>query len=200
VEGGALKGGGEAPMVELEKPGRVGSRLQAVVSADGHFKLGPVIPGEWNLDVTRLARGYLKSARLGDQDVRFRTFELANNEAPLAIVVSTRMAAVEGEVDAGGSDADRAGILIARADQYRTFTRFYYAAEADAKGKFHVEGIAPGKYKIFALEKMAARNFRNPEAAEELDELGETIELGEGAMVEAHPKLIPRERAEKALP
>lgn len=187
--------------VALENPGQQSIRVQAVVNADGRFKLGPLIPGEWSLDVTGIERGYLKSAQLGDRDVRFQTFELAaNNEAPLNIVVSTRTAAVEGEVDAGGSDADRAGILIARVDQYHMFTRFYYLAVADAQGKFHVQGIAPGKYKIFALENMSARNFRTPEAADQLDALGETIELGEGATVKAHPKLIPSERAEKALP
>lgn len=202
VEGGAPDVAGHMMSVELESPGQGrGMRVQAVVEAGGRFKLGPVVPGEWNVDVTGVERGYLKSARLGDRDVRFKKFELAaNNDAPLNIVVSTRTATVEGEVDAGGADADRAGILLARADQYHTFTRFYYAVEADAKGKFHAQGIAPGKYKIFALEKMAARNFRDPEAADELNDLGEILELGEGATVEAHPKLIPLERAEKALP
>jgi hypothetical protein len=202
VEGRDPKDAALAISVELERPGQPENRLlQAAVEADGRFKLGPVIPGEWMLDVTGIAPGYLKSARLGDQDVRFKTFKLpAGSEAPLNIVVSTHTASVEGEVDAGGSDADRAGILIARADQYHTFTRFYYAAQADAKGKFHVKEIAPGKYKIFALEKMPPGNFRTPESADDLDELGVTIEVGEGATVEAHPKLIPLERAEKALP
>lgn len=201
VEGSAPKSGIPAMSVELERPNHLGNRVRTEVAADGHFKLGPVIPGEWNVDVIDIRLGYLKAARLGDQDVRFKTFELAaNSEAPLNIVVSMRMATLEGEVDAGGSDADRAGILIARADQYHTFTRFYYAAIADAKGKFHAQGIAPGKYKIFALDKLAAADFRTPEAADELDELGETIELSEGATVEAHPKLIPAARAEKALP
>ncbi len=202
VEGSGAKSENQPMSVELEKPGGLRNRrLRAVVGADGRFKLGPVIPGEWSLEVTDIRPGYLKSARLGDQDVRFKTFELAaNNDAPLNIVVSTRTAQVEGEVDAGASDADRAGILIARADQYHTFVRFYYASEADANGKFHVKGIAPGKYKIFALEKISARDFRTPEAADQLDELGETIELSEGATVEAHPKLIPSERAQKALP
>jgi protocatechuate 3,4-dioxygenase beta subunit len=206
VEGSAVKGGPDALTVALARPGQFAGRVQAVVGADGRFKLDPVIPGEWNLDVTGITRGYLKSARLGDQDVRFKTFQLAaNNEAALNIVVSTRTAIVEGEVDAASSasgvaDADRAGILIARADQYHTFTRFYYLAVADAKGKFHAQGIAPGKYKVFALEKMSATNFRTPEAADQLDELGATIEVDEGATVEAHPKLIPTERAEKALP
>jgi Carboxypeptidase regulatory-like domain len=201
VEGSAPKSGTPAMSVEMVRPNQAGNRVQSEVQADGHFQLGPVLPGEWNVDVVDVRPGYLKSARLGDQDVRFKTFELAaNNASPLNIVVSLRTATLEGEVDAGGSDAGHAGILIARADQYHTFTRFYYAAVADAQGKFQARGIAPGKYKVFALEKLTVADFRTPEAADQLDELGETVELGEGATVEAHPKLIPLERAEKALP
>jgi hypothetical protein len=46
---------------------------------------------------------------------------------------------------------------------------------------------------------MAPASFRTPEAADQLDELGEVIELAEGATLEAHPKLIPVDRAAKAL-
>jgi hypothetical protein len=81
----------------------------------------------------------------------------------------------------------------------RTLARFYYGGTTGTNGKFHIGGIAPGRYKIFAIEKMAAANFRNPEAADQLDELGEEIDVAEGATVEAHPKLIPAERATQAL-
>jgi hypothetical protein len=47
---------------------------------------------------------------------------------------------------------------------------FYYGATTDANGKFHVDGIAPGKYKIFAIDKMDATEFGNPEAADQLDD------------------------------
>jgi hypothetical protein len=46
---------------------------------------------------------------------------------------------------------------------------------------------------------MVAANFRTPEAADQLDELGEGIELAEGATLRTHPKLIPADRAAKAL-
>ena len=47
---------------------------------------------------------------------------------------------------------------------------------------------------------MAGANFRNPEAADQLNELGEEIDLAEGASLTLHPKLIPMERAREALP
>ncbi len=208
VEGDATRAAGPAGprssgngfRVQLSRPGTRQSNVQAQVGADGRFSLEQVPPGDWQLAVTPVPPGFVKSARFGDKDVRFTTFEIGSGSAPpLNIVVSMNTATVEGEVNAGSSDSKRAGIVIAPVGSYHNLARFYYAAAADDKGKFKLAGIAPGKYKIFALEKMVAANFRTPEAADQLDELGEGIELAEGATLRTHPKLIPADRAAKAL-
>ena len=174
--------------------------ISAQVGADGHFTLEQIPPGEWQLVVNPVPPGFLKSEQFGDKDVLLKTFQVGSgNDTPLNIVVSMRTATIQGEVDAGSADSKRAGIMLAPVGQYHTFARFYYGTPTDANGKFKLNGIAPGKYKIFALEKMAAADFRTPEAADQLDELGEIIDLAEGATVEAHPQLIPAERAAKAL-
>ena len=68
------------------------------------------------------------------------------------------------------------------------------------RGKFKFTGIAPGKYKIFALEKMASGGFQNPEAIDQLGELGQEIDLAEEMQLfKTHPKLIPLDRAVEAL-
>ena len=188
--------------VQLSRPGRLQNNISAEVGPDGRFSLEQIPPGEWQLTVSPVPPGFLKSARIGDKDVRFSTFEVGSG-APLNIVVSMNTATVEGEVDAGASnapvDSKRAGIVIAPVGTYHNFARFYYGGPASDNGKFHLTGIAPGKYKIFAIEKMAASNFRNPEAADQLDPLGEVIDVTEGATVQAHPKLIPSQRAAQAL-
>jgi hypothetical protein len=191
---------GSSLRVQLERPGGRQNMIAAEVGPDGHFTLAQVLPGEWQLSVTPVPPGFLKAAQFGDKDVRFTTFDVgAAADKPLNIVVSMHTATVDGEVDGGPSEAKRAGIVIAPIGQNHNLARYYYGVPADNKGKFHFPGIAPGKYKIFAIEKMAAANFRTPEAADQLDELGEVIDVAEGAKVEAHPKLIPTERAEKAL-
>ena len=43
---------------------------------------------------------------------------------------------------------------------------------------------------VFALEKMSPANFLAPEVLDQLDDLGESVELSEGATVQVHPKLI----------
>ncbi len=165
-----------------------GPRIFANVAADGTFTLKQVPPGEWLLNVDPLPPGaFLKMARFGDQDIRFARMEIKpGREDSLSIVVSTNTAQVHGEVDAGDGDSKRAGILLAPIGQYSTLTRFYYDVAADDTGKFELKDIAPGKYKIFALEKLAPGEFKTPEAASQLDPLGEEIELAEGA----HSKCI----------
>jgi hypothetical protein len=161
-----------------------------------------VPPGDWVLHVEPLPPGaFLKVARFGDQDIRFARMVIGpGSEDSFGIVVSMNTAQIHGEVDAGSGTLTRAGILLAPIGQYSTLTRFYYDVATDDSGKFELKDIAPGKYKIFALEKLAPDEFKTPEAAAKLDPLGEEIELAEGARLEVHPKLIPIERAREARP
>ncbi|HLX45229.1 MAG TPA: carboxypeptidase-like regulatory domain-containing protein [Bryobacteraceae bacterium] len=173
----------------------------AHVGADGRFTIPSLSEGEWGMNVTQLPRGaFLKSAMLGDKDVRFTPFEVGpKTDATLNIVISMNSGRIEGEVDAAGADSTRAGILLAPFGAFHNLTRFYRATPSDGNGKFKLEGIAPGKYKVFALEKMAAASFLSPEAADQLDALGTEIEVGERATVQVRPKLIPMDRARQAL-
>jgi hypothetical protein len=205
VEAGVVRLNGAAAArqggfrVQLARPGSGRNSVTANVGADGKFSLAQIVSGDWQLSVTPVPPGFLKSARLGDKDVRFSTFEIGSNtETPLNIVVSMNTATVEGEIDTEG-DSKRAGVVIAPVGPYHNLARYYYGTTANDKGKFHISGIAPGKYKIFAVEKMAPASFRTPEAADQLDELGQVIDLSEGATLEAHPKLIPVDRAALAL-
>jgi hypothetical protein len=172
--------------------------ISAQVGADGRFVLEQVPLGEWQL-VNPVPPGFLKSAQLGDKDVRFTAFDSgAGGNVSLNLVISMNTATVEGEIDsaAGG----RAGIVVAPvAGPYHELARFYYGTTPDEQGKFKLEGVAPGKYKMFAVEKMTPGSFRNPEAVDQLYELGQDIELVEGATLHVKPKLIPADRAEKAL-
>ncbi len=197
----------ESFTVALAPPGS-GPRLQpytSKVAADGSFAIEDVPPGEWLLNINPNPGGMFdKSVRLGDKDFVFKRIEIPPGlDTPLNIVISSNAATVEGEIDGGGAgaggDVKRAGILLEPIGQWHTFARFYYSAIADDTGKFKLNGIAPGKYKIFALEKIATANYRTPESGELLDALGQELEVAEGAKIQAHPKLIPLDTAREIL-
>jgi protocatechuate 3,4-dioxygenase beta subunit len=189
--------------VALAPPGSGprGEAYSSPVAKDGSFAIKEVSPGEWLLNINPNPGGlFEKSVRLGDKDFLFKKIEVpAGLDAPLNIVLSSNTASVEGQVDAGNADARRAGILLEPVGKWHTLTRFFYSAIADDSGKFKLSGVAPGKYKIFALEKIATASYHNPEAGDVLDALGEELEVTEGAKVESHPKLIPLEAAREML-
>jgi hypothetical protein len=178
-----------------------GEGFSSPVEKDGSFAIKEVPPGEWILNVNSNGAGmFEKLVRLGDKDYLFKKIEVPPGlDAPLNVVLSSNAATVEGEVDAGGADAKRAGILLEPVGKWHTLTRFYYSTVADDGGKFKVTGVAPGKYKIFALEKIVPASYQNPEAGDVLDALGEELEVAEGANVRSHPKLIPQEKAKELL-
>lgn len=189
VEGFSIALGGAGP-------GR-NQDYSSPVKKDGSFTIENVPPGEWVVGVNGGSGTFEKSVRLGDKDFLYQRVEIPPGlDAPLNIVISSNTATVSGAIDAGGKGA---GILLAPVGLVHTFTRFYYSVTADDDGKFKMNGIAPGKYKIFALEKINPANFRNPESADLLDVLGQELEVPEGAKVEAHPRLIPEEEAKEIL-
>jgi hypothetical protein len=188
--------------INLTRSGLSAGNISALPDSTGHFTLRQVTYGEFALNITPLPPGsFLKSATYGDKDIRFTRFSPEpGSDARIHVVVSMRSARLDGQIDANGLDSKRAGIVLAPTGDLHTLARFYYGAVSDDEGKFHLENLAPGKYRIFALEKMTPADFRNPEAADKLDALGEDIELSEGATTEAHPRLVPSDRARDALP
>jgi protocatechuate 3,4-dioxygenase beta subunit len=199
----------ETFLVALVTPGvgPQGQRFGSLVAKDGSFTIGQVPPGEWILSITSrvpqsLQGMFDKSVRLGDKDFLLKRVEIPHGlDAPLNVVISSNTATVEGEIDAGGADVKRAGILLEPVGSLHTLSRFYYSAAADDAGKFKVTGVAPGKYRIFALEKIATESYRNPESGDLLGALEDEllIEVSEGAKVEAHPKLVAEQRAREIL-
>jgi len=175
--------------------------LSGRVGDGGRFTIPQVMPGEWAFNMNPVpVNGFLKSVHLGDQDVRFTSLWIEpGSDAQFNVVISTRTATIEGDIDADGADSKRAGILLAPFGKYHTLTRFYYVALADDHGKFTISGIAPGTYKIFALEKIATISCKNPESADLLEALGEDVNITEGDKLQLHPKLIPYEKAREAL-
>ncbi len=200
---GSVSHPGESFMVMLNMPGfgGRGGNYSSPVKKDGSFTIEDVPPGEWLLNINPNQAGiFEKSVRLGDKDFLFKRVEIPPGlDVPLNIVLSSNTAVVSGEIDSGGADSKRAGILLAPVGKLHTLARFYYAALSDDNGKFKLNAVAPGKYKIFALEKIATASYRNPESADLLDAMGEELEVTEGAKVELHPKLIPEEKAKEIL-
>lgn len=202
-----LEGPGKHPAesftVMLAPPGSGprGMAYSSPVKKDGSFAIEEVPPGEWLVNINPNPGGlFEKSVRLGDKDYLFQKIEIPPGlDVPLNIVLGSNTAVVSGDVNEGGTEVGRAGILLAPVGKLHLLSRFYYSALSDDSGKFRLSAVAPGKYKIFALQRIVTATYRTPESADLLDALGEEVEVAEGAKIELHPKLIPEEKAKEIL-
>src|SRR5205085_8400619 len=121
---------------------------QVHVKADGSFVIPDVLPGIWDIGVQPVPEGgYIKSMRLGEQDVLTQDMVIRpDTTEPLHIVVSARGGILEGDVktDSGG-EAGPANVLAAPAGKYGHGISFYTAGNADEEGHFKLQGLTPGR-------------------------------------------------------
>ncbi|MGH9660968.1 MAG: carboxypeptidase-like regulatory domain-containing protein, partial [Bryobacteraceae bacterium] len=141
------------------------------------------MPGNYEVMVTGLPPGfYVKSIHRGDEDVLAGGLALAESSAPLEIVVSAAGARVDGVVvNAKNEPAAGASVVLApvtpqpnRRDQYRS-------AAADQLGRFALQGIPPGDYRLFAVEDLETGAHQDPEFLKPFDNVAEKLRLAENA-------------------
>jgi hypothetical protein len=163
----------------------VGRPTAADIKPDGTFRIPDVTPGLWDISVGPIPPGgYLKSMRLGDQDVLTEDmFIRADTSAPLHIVVSARGAVVEGNVfdESGGDKPVRAVVLLAPEGKFAEVESFFMVSHADNAGHFELKGVTPGSYRLYAFDRMNPDFVQNPEGLKPFRARGEPLEVAEGA-------------------
>jgi protocatechuate 3,4-dioxygenase beta subunit len=190
--------GGEPPHFRVSLvPGdglpNYGPAPEAEVKPDGSFRIPNVLPGVWDIGVEPVPQGgYIKSMRLGDQDVLTEDMLIGpETSEPLRIVISTRGAVVDGAVTgAAGEKAKKAYVLLAPAGRRENVWTFYRVVPADENGHFEFKGVTPGAYTLYALARMDSNPSQDPDFLKSLGGLGEAIEVEEGGHVTRELPLI----------
>jgi Carboxypeptidase regulatory-like domain len=195
VEGNGQAGGPfKVKLVSGDSP-PVGAQPQAVVQPDGSFTIPNVVPGIWDIDVSPIPPGgYLKSMRLGDEDVLTEDMLVAPaTHESLRIVVSTRGAVVTGEVTVpqGLARSPRASVLLAPCGKYEHVLSFYAVEAADDSGRFEFKGVTPGHYKLYAFEELEPQAYGDPNFLKPFENLSEAFDVLEGGHVSRQVQLIP---------
>ncbi len=137
-------------------------RVTARPSADGKFTWKNMYPGTWRLLVDGIPDSvYLKTAR----DIEIT----AETQKPIEIVLSSDSASVEGKV-ANPNPVEGATVLLI-ADSVVKF------AISQADGKFALHGIAPGKYRLLAVDDLETESWNDPQVLKQFDGKGDVLEL-----------------------
>jgi hypothetical protein len=166
---------------------------QAHVKVDGSFVIQDVLPGIWDINVQPIPQGgYIKSMRLGRQDVLTEDMVIAaGTKEPLHIVVSPNGGIVEGDVKAdSGESAGPAMILAAPDGRYSYVLSFYSAVAADEKGHFQLKGLTPGSYKLYAFNALTYCAWCDPDFLKPFAGQGKSIQITEGVNPSTEVRLI----------
>ena len=166
---------------------------QTHAKADGSFVIPAVVPGIWDIGVQPVPEGgYVKSMRLGEQDVLTEDMVIRpDTTEPLHIVVSSRGGILEGDVKTDtGKEAGPANVLAAPDGKYSHVLSFYIAVNADEKGHFKLKGLTPGRYKLYAFEALEYCAWCDPDFLKPFASQGEPVQVTEGVNPSKEVRLI----------
>lgn len=166
--------------------------LRANVNKDGSFKIPAVPPGIWDINAGPIpSNGYIKSMRLGDQDVLTQDMTIRpSTSEPLKIVFSTRAATFQGDV-LQGDQPTRAVVLLAPEAKLRHMLGFYRFATTDEKGHFEINRARPGEFRLFAFEDLDQQSIQDPDFLKPFERYGVAVTLREGPNDSQRLSLIP---------
>jgi hypothetical protein len=151
------------------------------VGADGSFTFGAVLPGIYSYQFVDFPpAAYLKSARLGENDV-LSGVDLTQPDpgAKLEFVMSYAGAQIEGVIlDERGKPVEGTAGLIPDPPQAER-TWLYKTAEAGEGGRFQFQGVRPGKYRVYAWEELEPGAHLDPHFTAPYESCSVAIEVGE---------------------
>jgi len=153
------------------------------VGGTGTFKIASVFPDRYYLNVYGLAEGaYIKSVKLAGQEVIDKGIDLSNfrTSAALDVVLSLRGATLDGAVRLDDKPATGSYVAVL-ADPLRPEQPYLNKfATADQDGKFSIQGLAPGSYRVYAFEESQPELSRDPGLAAPFERRAVKIDLDEG--------------------
>jgi hypothetical protein len=166
----------------------------ANAKADGSFLLMDVEQDTYDISVAGLPEGYyLKSARFGNIEA-IDGLRIVGEPptSPLILEASPASGRVDGTVQTeNGKSACEATVVLIPDGNRRSVERYYQDTEVDHFGRFALQGVAPGAYKLFAFDDANEVGYRDPGSLQPYENQGQPVQLEEGDHRSMELKLIP---------
>jgi hypothetical protein len=144
---------------------------------DGKFQIANLVPGRYRVRVGDLPPDfYIKSIQSGNQDLLGTEWNLIPG-APetLRVVISNKAGEVEGKTDA------TTVVFIPEDQRMRATGTFHRVAQANLDGKYKIQGLAPGTYKVYAFKDIEDRAWLDPDLIEPLKEKAPQVVITESS-------------------
>ncbi|HYR92402.1 MAG TPA: carboxypeptidase regulatory-like domain-containing protein [Terriglobia bacterium] len=198
VEGAARASGADRLRVQLAPSSRgaiisyVQSPAPAQANPGGAFKLDNVLPGEYRVQVAGLQTDfYVKEARFGSQDVLNTPLRFSPS-APetLEVVVRASVSRIAGTVTDEKSQPVRGVQTVLVPDQYRDRPDLFRNVTTDQNGRFQMDGVAPGDYKVFAWDAMEQFSYYDTDFVRRYEQQGHPVKVIEPSSQTIQVRLI----------
>ena len=163
------------------------------IKDDGQFRIDNVLPGDYRLVVVGLPEGfYLKEARSGETDLLNGTLRFAGGSlGPLDLVISTRVAQVDGTVADTRAQAAQGAHVVLIPDSNRNRTELFRPVLSDATGHFAISNVTPGDYRLVAWEFLEPFAFFDSRLILQAEESGTRIHIAESSKQTIDLKALP---------
>jgi protocatechuate 3,4-dioxygenase beta subunit len=152
----------------------------ALGNTTGPFNYPTVRPGEIRFLILRPPPGmYFKAARFGTKEVLDSGFELNSEPTDtLEVIVSPNAAAITVTVvDENQKPVQGATAVIVSDLARRKRQDLNKSAVSNAAGQVTFDNLAPGEYKVFAWEEIAANAWQNPDILRTYDSRGQSVRV-----------------------
>jgi protocatechuate 3,4-dioxygenase beta subunit len=161
--------------------------------ADGTCRFVDVPRGIYSVSLSTLAQKlYVKRMVYGGEVLEDRKLDLRNGASgTLEVTLSPNVAEVEGRVDGDGSAAIT--VILVKG------TSITGLAETDQKGRFRMETLAPGKYRLFAIAGFDEDEWGSPDLAKALAGKSLELELQESEKKQVNAPVISEEEWDAAV-
>jgi hypothetical protein len=166
----------------------------SVQARGGTFQMDGIPPGEYLAGLTFNGPGgmYMAAMRMDSQDVRNGLRLDGQPTAQLEMEVGTRGAVVDGTVVSDQQRPVAGATVVLVPDTFlRQRSTLYKTVTADDDGRFNLNTIAPGDYKVFAWEDVERGAWEDPNFLRNIEARGRSVALRDGASESVQITAIP---------
>jgi hypothetical protein len=162
--------------------------LQNIAPGDYFIYVNPILPPlNGNNPVNQPAgwlNAYVKSIRLGDIDVMKRGLSLeSQTKGTIEVVIGANPGTMEGHaLDDQRAPIPGAVVTLFSAERSARIYRsdMYKVTSTDTSGRFQIQGLPPGDYKVFAWDNVENGAWMDPELLARFETWGQTVHVEEG--------------------
>jgi hypothetical protein len=196
-----IEGMARAPSIRVSLTPRSGQRSfgpvpSASTDMSGNFTLENVYPGDYDVQVDDIPAGcYLRSAATRGSDILANGFS-PEHGGPIDIFISRNGATLYGTVTKDQQPYSGATVSLVPDPPHRGEMHFYKLTSTDQSGRFILDGVAPGDYKVFAWESVEHVAYANSDFLQPFELRGESAHVSRGSRVTVNLTLIPKADAE----